>query len=309
MKLIAALDSAGIELIGEGAASTSGGRGVRLKPGVVFERFRQHSGRGRRIRLTNSVSVVLFVVVASRVVLVSFARCSSLPRLPLSRPGAIATRLVYGLTFVLSSLAVVILLFHLPAIARNLAGTPAARPALARRLPPRRAVRRLLSCSSSISAAPRASLYGLGYGRHEEAPPERVLLPFLSRLPRRHEPRAVAGRRRLHLPARLGVHVAGVLGAGHGAPPRAGQRRAPATSISSWRASARSRCCSPSACSPGPTAATPSTPSAPPPARRWLAGAGPGPGRCSAPARRRASCRCMSGCRSPIRPRRATSRR
>lgn len=31
MKLIAALDSAGIELIGEGAASTDGGRGLRLK--------------------------------------------------------------------------------------------------------------------------------------------------------------------------------------------------------------------------------------------------------------------------------------
>ena len=31
MKLIAALDSAGVELIGEGAASQGGGRGVRLK--------------------------------------------------------------------------------------------------------------------------------------------------------------------------------------------------------------------------------------------------------------------------------------
>jgi hypothetical protein len=31
MKLIAALDAAGIELIGEGAASPYGGRGVRLK--------------------------------------------------------------------------------------------------------------------------------------------------------------------------------------------------------------------------------------------------------------------------------------
>ena len=31
MKLIGALDAAGIELIGEGAASQSGGRGVRLK--------------------------------------------------------------------------------------------------------------------------------------------------------------------------------------------------------------------------------------------------------------------------------------
>ncbi len=32
MKLIGALDAAGVELIGEGAASPSGGRGVRLKP-------------------------------------------------------------------------------------------------------------------------------------------------------------------------------------------------------------------------------------------------------------------------------------
>jgi transcriptional regulator with XRE-family HTH domain len=31
VKLIAALDSAGIELIGEGGSSLSGGRGVRLK--------------------------------------------------------------------------------------------------------------------------------------------------------------------------------------------------------------------------------------------------------------------------------------
>jgi transcriptional regulator with XRE-family HTH domain len=31
MKLVSALDEAGIELIGEGAASSGGGRGVRLK--------------------------------------------------------------------------------------------------------------------------------------------------------------------------------------------------------------------------------------------------------------------------------------
>lgn len=31
MKLVAALDAAGLDLIGEGAASTGGGRGVRLK--------------------------------------------------------------------------------------------------------------------------------------------------------------------------------------------------------------------------------------------------------------------------------------
>ena len=31
MKLVGALDAAGIELIGEGAVSSSGGRGIRLK--------------------------------------------------------------------------------------------------------------------------------------------------------------------------------------------------------------------------------------------------------------------------------------
>jgi hypothetical protein len=31
MKLIAALDAAGVELIGDGASSVNGGRGVRLK--------------------------------------------------------------------------------------------------------------------------------------------------------------------------------------------------------------------------------------------------------------------------------------
>ena len=31
MKLISALDAAGVELIGDGAASPSGGRGIRLK--------------------------------------------------------------------------------------------------------------------------------------------------------------------------------------------------------------------------------------------------------------------------------------
>jgi transcriptional regulator with XRE-family HTH domain len=34
MKLVGALDAAGIELLGEGAASPAGGRGVRLKNGA-----------------------------------------------------------------------------------------------------------------------------------------------------------------------------------------------------------------------------------------------------------------------------------
>ena len=43
MKLIAALDVAGIELIGEGATSSTGGRGVRLK---VANLARQPHGDG-----------------------------------------------------------------------------------------------------------------------------------------------------------------------------------------------------------------------------------------------------------------------
>ncbi len=35
MKLVSALDAAGIELIGEGASSESGGRGIRLKDASI----------------------------------------------------------------------------------------------------------------------------------------------------------------------------------------------------------------------------------------------------------------------------------
>lgn len=42
MKLVAALDAAGIELIGEAAVSSSGGRGVRLK--IKLERRRAPRG-------------------------------------------------------------------------------------------------------------------------------------------------------------------------------------------------------------------------------------------------------------------------
>jgi transcriptional regulator with XRE-family HTH domain len=49
MKLIEALDRAGIELIAEGAVSAAGGRGVRLKPdSSPGDQTRSTEGEGRR---------------------------------------------------------------------------------------------------------------------------------------------------------------------------------------------------------------------------------------------------------------------
>ena len=48
MKLIAALDLAGIELINEGVVSATGGRGVRLKPDFESARAAAAEAGGRR---------------------------------------------------------------------------------------------------------------------------------------------------------------------------------------------------------------------------------------------------------------------
>ena len=45
MKLVAALDAAGIELIGDGAASLGGGRGVRLKTLSASQKASQQTQR------------------------------------------------------------------------------------------------------------------------------------------------------------------------------------------------------------------------------------------------------------------------
>jgi hypothetical protein len=45
MKLISALESAGVELIGESAQSLAGGRGVRLRHAVETERRRRRRSR------------------------------------------------------------------------------------------------------------------------------------------------------------------------------------------------------------------------------------------------------------------------
>ena len=180
----------------------------------------------------------------------------------------------------------------------------AARPALDRRaFPARRA----------LGLLPRR-----GQSRRRRRQPVRARLrpprggsradpAVLSGLPRRHEPRR-ARRRRVHVPGRVGVHVALVLRAGDGAPSRSGERprRIHLSRDGEHRharAAARLRRARRRA-----TAAIPSRRSARPRPRR-RSRRSRSASRCSAPARRPGSCRCMSGCRSPIRPRRATSRR
>jgi hypothetical protein len=45
MKLVGALQDAGIELINEGAPSPAGGRGVRLREAVKLKRYREKGPR------------------------------------------------------------------------------------------------------------------------------------------------------------------------------------------------------------------------------------------------------------------------
>ncbi len=116
--------------------------------------------------MTNSVSVLLFVVaalLATAVIAVVFSR------------SARVSPLVYGLSLAASSLAVVVLVLHLPALAE------VSRTSLPLGLPWIGANFRLDALSSLFLlvvnfGAAMASLYGLGYGRHE-AVPHRIL-PF-----------------------------------------------------------------------------------------------------------------------------------
>ena len=111
-----------------------------------------------------------------------------------------ASRLVYGAALAISAALMI------GALVQLLGGTkadelvlPLGLPWIGAAFPPRRAVGLLSRRRQSRRRA--ASLYGLGYGRHEKAP-ERVL-PFFPGLSRRHEP-GRARRRRLHLPAFAG---------------------------------------------------------------------------------------------------------
>ena len=134
----------------------------------------------------------------------------------------------------------------------------APRPAVARRaFPPRRALGVLPARGQSRRRAPRASTRSATASTRRA--PQRVL-PFY--------PAFLAGMNLVVLADDaftflfawefMSLSSWALVMAHH----RAARTCAPATSISSWRASARSRCCSPSACWPGRTAAMPSPRSA-----------------------------------------------
>ena len=151
-----------------------------------------------------------------------------------------------------------------------------------------------------------ASLYALGYGRHE-AEPERVL-PFY--------PVFLAGMNLVVLAADafsfliawelMSLASWGLVMARHREPGNA-QRRLRLPGDGELRR--RSACCSPSACWPGRRAPTPSTPCARIRPTRGDRRAWSWRSPSSARDRRRASFRCTSGCRWPTPPRPATCRR
>ena len=228
--------AAGIELIGEGAPSAGGGRGVRLKGaarrsgghGAVGSRldlrrrlFRHRRPRPSRAPRSRAPTAIVYGAPASPLA----GRARQRRALsPARRRHAFGVVLPLGLPWLGAHFRI---------------------DALVRLLPRRRQSRR--RGGEPLRASATA-------GTRRE--PQRVLPFFPAFLAGMNL--VVARRRRLHLPARLGIHVARLLGAGDGASSRAPTMRAPAMSISSWRASAPWRCCSPSACSPAPAATTPS---------------------------------------------------
>ena len=149
MKLVGALQAAGIELIGEGAASTPGGRGVRLVTAAVgaTRMIAARRSSSRPASRSASLGVVAARIPAGRVLVYG----GSLPSAPRcwspASPG-------FGAT--------------------SSGRDPAARPALDRRAisGSTRWPRCFLSLIGLGGAG--ASLYALGYGRHEHEPRPRA---------------------------------------------------------------------------------------------------------------------------------------
>ena len=169
MKLVGALQEAGIELIAEGATSSQGGRGVRLTTPTPAAR-----GPARMIaaRAVRCIVLLLGLAVAGG----SLARRQSGRHDRLRRqPGHLI-----GLAADRAALA------RRRAIARH--PCRSACPGSARISASIRSPRS--SCSWSDLGSAGASLYALGYGRHEARTAARPAV--LSGLPRRPEPRGAS---------------------------------------------------------------------------------------------------------------------
>ena len=167
VKLITALEDAGIELIDDGANSDGGGRGVRLKAGSGDRAGKQDIERSEGAQIMSAVALQM-VCVAGLLGLAVLA-------IVLSR-SKIATAVIYGATLAVSAIALIGALRCLLGGAAD-AGTltlPVGLPWLGAHF-------RLDALASfflvviNLGGA-SASLYGLGYGHHDPAP-HRVL-PF-----------------------------------------------------------------------------------------------------------------------------------
>ena len=216
-RIVEALDRAGVEMIAEGAASAAGGRGVRLKPmtpaGLAVAGVAEiGSGRCRRLNSPPSPPAL------------AGAR-------PLAGGGRWRWPRASGV--------------HLWRVRRALRRRLLHRAAGADRNGPDTALvlplgLPWLGAHLRLDALSAFFLVVLGIGGGVDEPLRDRLRPararaaagaaVLSGVPGGDEPGA-AGRRRLHLPDVLGVHVAAVLGAGAGASPRGGQRARRAMSI------------------------------------------------------------------------------
>ena len=225
MKLIAALDKAGLELIGEGATSHGGGRGVRFKAatgrraGELGTEARHRPGDGRvRGGTKMPLAAALWSVAALlSIALLAVPVCRSRAAGPAIYAACLGGKPHHRVS-------------HCPSVDR-LGGS--AGDLLSYRSGCLGSARifastHLLRCFWPLSTSvPRSPAYSRSAMAGMNDPRQRVL-PFLSGIPGRHESRR-PGRRRLHISCLLGVHVAVVLGTGDGPPSRVPTTAAPAT--------------------------------------------------------------------------------
>ena len=158
--------------------------------------------------------------------------------------GGTGTQFVYCACLVISLALLSVALLALLGARRSLARRSSARYSMARRaFPPRRARGVFPGCRQSRRRRGEPVCSRLRPPRTRAAAGAAVL----SGLSRRHERRR-ARRRRLHVSPVLGVHVAVVLGAGHGASSRRRQRPCRIHLSRDGELRDARACCSPSAC-------------------------------------------------------------